>query len=314
MTDAIAKRFRRFADTEVHGHSPLYEVLARGVASDPAMLTFLADLPEAKQQPNLFLAAVRFVCGTPAGWDECRAAFVTRTDEIRTEILTRRTQTNEPARCAVLLPLLTRLPGPLALIEVGASAGLCLLPDRYGYAYDGHEPFGGEPRFPCRANAATPVPTRVPTIVWRAGIDLNPLDVRNDDDMTWLETLVWPDQPERLARLRAAIAIARTDPVRIVTGDLLTSLSALVAEAPKEATLVVFHTAVLAYIGDADARARFRQTVRDHNAVWISNEAPMVFPDIVAAPARRGAFLLAVDGEAVAWTDPHGAWINWIAP
>ena len=153
------------------------------------------------------------------------------------------------------------------------------------------------------------------TIVWRAGIDLNPLDVRNDDDMAWLETLVWPDQPDRAARLHAAIAVARKDPPRIVAGDLLTALPALAAEAPKDATLVVFHTAVLAYVADAADRAGFARTVRDLGAVWISNESPFVFPDIaarLAGPVRRGPMLLAVDGEPVAWTDPHGAWIDWI--
>jgi hypothetical protein len=231
-------------------------------------------------------------------------------------MLSHRTQTNEPARCAVLLPVLARLPGPLALIEVGASAGLCLLPDRYGYHYDGHASFGPEPRFPCRVSDTTPVPKGAPTIVWRAGIDLNPLDVRDDDDMAWLQTLVWPDQPDRLARLRSAIAIARADPPRIVAGDLLSSLPALAAEAPPDATLVVFHTAVLAYIADPDARAGFARAVRALNAVWISNETPRVFPDIATKPTHSGpsgAFLLAVDGEPAAWTDPHGAWIDWIA-
>jgi hypothetical protein len=52
--------------------------------------------------------------------------------------------------------------------------------------------------------------------------------------------------------------------------------------------------------------------VRDLNAVWISNEAPYIFPDIVVEPGRRGAFLLTVNGEPTAWTDPHGAWIDWI--
>jgi hypothetical protein len=315
MTDAIARRFRRFAETEAHGHSPLYESLSLGVASDPELLAFLADLPVSKQQPNLLLAAHRFVCGTPSDWHEFRARFFARKDAIRTEMLTRRTQTNEPARCAVLLPALARLQDPLALIEVGASAGLCLLPDRYGYAYDGHQPFGPQPRFPCRTNATTPVPAAAPRIVWRAGLDLNPLDVRDGDDMAWLETLVWPDQPERLARLRAAIAVARADPPRIVPGDLLTSLPALAAEAPKDTTLIVFHTAVLAYIADPDARAAFAGTVRDLNAVWISNEAPFVFPHIAAkltTPGPRGALLLAVDGVPAAWTDPHGAWIEWI--
>ena len=151
--------------------------------------------------------------------------------------------------------------------------------------------------------------------MWRAGIDLNPLDVRDDDDMAWLETLVWPDQPDRAARLHAAIAVARKDPPRIVSGDLLSALPALAAEAPKDATLVVFHTAVLSYVDAAD-RAGFVRTVRDLDAVWISNEAPFVFPDIAARLAaghvRRGPLLLSLDGEPIAWTDPHGAWIDWI--
>jgi hypothetical protein len=260
-------------------------------------------------------AAVRFVCGTPANWDDFRAVFATRRDAIRAEMLRRRTQTNEPARCAVLLPILTRLPGPLALLEVGASAGLCLLPDRYGYLYEGQSPFGTTPRFPCRANVATPVPRAVPEIAWRAGLDLNPLNVRDDDDMHWLECLVWPDQPERADRLRGAIAEARTDPPRIVAGDLLTALPALAAEAPASATLVIFHTAVLAYIANADARAGFAREVLALKAVWISNEAPFVFPDIAAkltAPGPKGAFLLSVNGQPTAWTDPHGASIDWI--
>jgi hypothetical protein len=312
MTEAIARHFRRFAETEAAGRSPLYESLCHGVAADPEILHFLAELPEPKQQPNLLLAAVRFVCGVQNNPADFRTALLAHRDTVRGEMLRRRTQTNEPARCASLLPILAQLPGPLALLEVGASAGLCLLPDRYGYAYEGHAPFGPEPRFPCRADAATPVPGAVPNVVWRAGIDLNPLDVRNDDDMAWLEALVWPDQPDRAARLRAAIAVARKDPPRIVAGDLLTALPALAAEAPDDATLVVFHTAVLAYVTDSAARAEFARTMRDLHAVWISNEAPYVFPDIVATPIRRGPFVLAVNGNHTAWTDTHGAWIDWV--
>ncbi len=282
MTEAIARHFRRFAEIEAAGRSSLYEALCHGVAADPEILHFLADLPEQKQQPNLLLAAVRFVCGVQNNPADFRIALLAHRDTVRAEMLRRRTQTNEPARCASLLPILVQLPGPLALLEVGASAGLCLLPDRYGYAYAGHAPFGPEPRFPCRADGATPVPAAVPAVVWRAGIDLNPLDVRNDDDMAWLEALVWPDQPDRAARLRAAIAIARKDPPRIVAGDLLTMLPSLAAEAPADATLVVFHTAVLAYVTDPAVRAEFVRTVRDLHAVWISNEAPYVFPDIAA--------------------------------
>src|SRR5665213_2896625 len=99
MTDAIAKQYRRFAEAEASRHSPLYEALALGVASDADILAFLAELPVAKQQPNLLLAAVRFVCGVQTNPHDFRTALFARKDAIRAEMLRRRTQTNEPARC-----------------------------------------------------------------------------------------------------------------------------------------------------------------------------------------------------------------------
>src|SRR6266403_1714520 len=94
-------------------------------------------------------------------------------ERLRATMVERSTQTNEPARCATLLPLFMCLPQPLALIEVGASGGLCLLPDIYGYDFGKgvleptsvkHEP----PIFACAVNEATPLPTKLPLIVWRA--------------------------------------------------------------------------------------------------------------------------------------------------
>jgi hypothetical protein len=316
MTERLAARYRRFAEAEARGHSPLYEALATGVAGDPAVLAFLAALPPAKQQPNLLFAAMRFICGTPADWGAFRAGLLGHAPAIRAVMMARATQTNEPARCAVLLPVLARLPQPLALIEVGASAGLCLLPDRYGYDY-GRRLGGGPPVFACRLAGGLAPPDAVPKVVWRAGLDLDPVDVADEDQMAWLEALVWPDQPHRLARLRAAVAVARQAPPRIVRGNLLHDLSALAAQAPQNATLVVFHTAVLAYVTDIAARAAFVDAVRGCGAVWISNEAPGVFPEIAAragTPPRPGSFLLAVDGKPVAWTDPHGAWATGAVP
>ena len=100
----------------------------------------------------------------------------------------------------------------LALLEVGASAGLTLLPDRYSYDYAGHRVQGTDPDAPviaCEPRGPVPLPGRVPEVTWRAGLDLNPLDVTSDDDMHWLECLIWPGEEGRLARLRAAIATAR---------------------------------------------------------------------------------------------------------
>ena len=115
MTDRLAARYRRFAETEAHGHSPLYEALAFGIAGDADVLAFVSTLPADKQQPNLLLAAVRHIAGTPADWPAFRAALLSQPDAVRATMLARSTQTNEPARCAVLLPALARPRGAFLL-------------------------------------------------------------------------------------------------------------------------------------------------------------------------------------------------------
>jgi hypothetical protein len=109
--------------------------------------------------------------------------------------------------------------------------------------------------------------------------------------------------------------VALTVRPRITRGSLLRDdLERLCNQAPPDATLVVFHTAVLAYIADAADRQAFAERVTTLCPYWISNESPRVFPDIAAkaGTAPPGQFLLAVNGLPVAWTDPHGAAIDWI--
>jgi hypothetical protein len=160
----LATRYRRFAEEEARGRSPRYESFARGVAGDAEVLDFLASLPDEKRQPNLLLAAVRHLHGVAADWPRFRAALLDDCDAVRAVMLARSTQTNEPARSAVLLPVLSRLPQPIALIEVGASAGLCLLPDFYGYDYGRRalapRPLSVEaPMFPCRGRCRRRCPS-----------------------------------------------------------------------------------------------------------------------------------------------------------
>ena len=170
------------------------------------------------------------------------------------------------------------------------------------------------PIFPCAVNAATPIPEALPSIAWRAGLDLEPVDIADRDQVAWLETLVWPEQTDRLARLRAALDIAAADKPRLVEGDLRRDLTRLANEMPRDATRVIFHTAVLTYSGRPSARSSPALSTSFCD-VWISNEAPQVFPEIAAraaTPGRPGQFLLAVNGTPVAWTDPHGASLDWI--
>ena len=322
VRDSIAKRYRGFAKYEVKGRSPLYEMLASRVVDDEATLDFLARLPEIKQQPNLLFGAIKYLFGAAQDWPQFQALIGDHGEKIRDCMLSHATQTNEVARCATLLPLLVQLPQPLALLEVGASAGLCLQPDRYAYDYgDGRvlRPSSQHdaPVLPCAVNEHVPIPTRLPEILWRAGLDLNPIDVNDRDQCAWLEALVWPEQHDRLARLRAAIAIAQRNPPRLVRGNLLDDLAPLAAQAPQDATLVIFHSAVLAYVWPQDLREKFASEVRMLNAVWLSNETAQVFPQIAAKTPRSPTptnFLLAVNGEPVAWTDHHGAFAHWLPP
>ena len=314
----VSTAYLRFAEDEVRDKSPLYGEVLRGAASDSDVIGFLLTLPHEKRQPNLFLAATRHLFGTPTGWDQLRSRVLQDKDALRAVMLARSTQTNEPGRCAALLPVLAGLPEPLALLEVGASAGLCLLPDFYGYDYGGAilAPEAQRlmpPVFPCTVNASTPVPARLPRVVWRAGLDLNPVDLSVPGEVGWLEALVWPEQTDRLARLRAAIKIAAEQKPRLVKGDLRTDLAALAREAPKDATLVIFHTAVLAYVSSSAEREEFARSVGLLCDYWIANEMPQVFPDIARRTARegpRGSFLLSVNGAPMAWADPHGAWLD----
>lgn len=314
-TLSTAENYRRFARQEAAGRSPQYERLALAVAEHADILAFLAGLPKEKRQPNLLFAAARLLLREPPTIETLRCVVADRSQELAGVIHARRTQTNEPARCATLLPALAAIPGPLALIEVGASAGLCLQLDRYGYDYGTARVAGSDPGAPvlrCELRGGAPAPTHMPEVVWRAGLDLNPLDPGNADDSEWLRCLVWPGQPERLRRLDAALATARRHPVAVVQGDLVDDLAALVEQAPDHSNVVVFHSAVLAYL-DPARRSEFARLIDDLRVRWLSNEAVGVLPGTTSPHRHEPPFVLALDGVPIARTHPHGDWIEWIS-
>lgn len=317
---STAERYRAFAQVEARGMSECYEEWAIGVAGDERVLALIDRLPAPKRQPNLVFSSARFAGAAVTEYGSFAAWLTAHWDEVEAVCLTHATQTNEPGRCAALLPALAAIPGPLALIEVGASAGLCLYPDRYSYRYrfaDGTriiDPVSGPSRvvLDCEVTTAVSLPDALPDVVWRAGIDLNPLDVANADDVAWLDALIWPEHEDRRARLHAAVELARAEPVELVGGDLVAEVTALVDRAPSGTSVVVFHTAVLAYL-DEQGRRSFADLMRRLPVTWLANEAQGVVPDVMERLAARGVqppssteFVLAVNGEPVAFTQPHG--------
>ncbi|MBO4164014.1 MULTISPECIES: DUF2332 domain-containing protein [Micromonospora] len=306
-----ADRYVEFATREAHGVSPAYERLAHAVARDDELLALLDDLPPAKRQPQLLLGVVRWLGGPVDDPAAFRAHTVAHWATVRAAMLTRAVQTNEVGRCAALLPVLAALPQPLALLEVGASAGLCLYPDRYAYRYGDHLLGAGDPVLDCALTGTEP-PTTRPEVVWRAGLDLNPLDVTDPADVAWLDALIWPEHTHRRSRLRAAAAVAAADPPELVRGDLVDDLPALAARAPAGATLVVLHTSVLYQVPSAP-RAAFVALVRALPGHWVSAEAAdvLALDGLPEPPDGTLHNVLALDGTPLAWMRSHGQAAHW---
>jgi hypothetical protein len=163
----------------------------------------------------------------------------------------------------------------------------------------------------CTLTGSAP-PVRRPEVVWRAGLDLNPLDITEPADLAWLDALIWPEHTHRQARLRAAAAVAAADPPLLVRGDLVDDLAGLAARAPAGATLVVFHTSVL-YQVPAPRQRAFAELVRALPGHWLANDTP----DLAAGgplprpPGSATCNLLALDGTPLAWTRSHGQAAVW---
>jgi hypothetical protein len=219
VTEAAAEfaRFLRFwADKELRGYCPVYESIARPLADDTALLERVAHVaPRQKIVPVLLFAAVKSLVDreptSPLGriyadgegdpWPPFRDFLEERFDDVAELLRTRRTQTNEVARASATLLALglaeRRLGKPLALIELGPSAGLNLLLDRFSYDYGGGRT-AGDPASAVRLACETkgplvpPIPACVPTIGFRCGIDLDPVDVTDEAQTRWLEACVWP--------------------------------------------------------------------------------------------------------------------------
>jgi hypothetical protein len=326
MTDAVRERYARFASDEAPGRSALYEQWARGVASDARVQKVLARIPESHRQPPLVFAVTRMLGAPLADFASWREFVLMHADEVVAECTVRSIQTNEPLRLAPLLPVLSEIDGPIALLEIGASGGLCLYPDRYSYRFvDGEgkrraalDPDSGVAPVVLTSEVRGQMPpVRMPEIVWRAGIDLAPLDARDPRDRAWLRGLVWPGETGREERIAAALDVVAADPPLMVRGDALDCVAEVAASAPPHATLVITTPGVLAHIPRV-ARKALIARLRELPARWITIDAPQLHDAWVspvdAATWQQGdqnSFVVALDGEVRAAADALGRWWEW---
>lgn len=322
--------------------SPLYAELGLGVARDPALLRLAAETRPNQPAPNMLFAAVQYlllggeqhelrghyrILGAgpePQGrmFPKFRDFCLAYRDAIVPLLKTRRTQTCVLRRCVCLLPAFARVvsgaPEPLAMLEIGPSAGLNLLWDRYRYDYGGELHWGdplSEVLLDTQRRGDVPLPDLPDPleVVWRTGVDLHPVDVGDDDQVRWLRALIFPEHVERHAQLSAAIRIARAQPPRVVEGDAAESLPLLLDEAPRESTLVVFATHAL-YQFPRESLVQLFKSLQRHGA-----QRPFFFVSMEFTAVRHSELFLTRYAGGVRETtkladcNPHGHWIEWLA-
>jgi hypothetical protein len=349
-TEVLAARFRGFADTAT-ARAPLYRRLSTAVADDREVGELLHAAPDEQAIPVLLFAAVhhllladtdrplaRFypnLTASPADGDpypEFRRFALEHADEIRTIVSTRHTQTNEVGRCALFLPalgLLAEEVGGLSLVDVGTSAGLNLLLDRFSYEFT---PGGrvGPPsavHLVCSTRGNPPVPTAMPVIARAVGLDAQPIDANDAEGVRWLEACVWPDQADRFHRLVAAIELVRRQGgVDVRRGDAVADLAPLVHEASAAGHPVVMNSWVLNYLSH-DQRlayvAALDEVATGTDLSWVMAESPAQtagLPVPTTDPPEELTILSLVRWRSgvrsvtrLASCHPHGYWMHWEA-
>src|SRR4029434_8665478 len=216
------------------------------------------------------------------------------------------TRTNETGRCAVLYPAIAEAArrvgaNAVGLIDVGCSAALNLNVDRVGITYGNGQSHNkqalGDPSSPVQLSSSIvgdrPIPTRaMPEVVARVGVDLDPVDVTDADDARWLRACVGRDQPERVARLEAEMALAATAPPLLLQGDAVEVVPDAFARVPADALPVVTTTWTLSHF-PLERRLRFLHRLDEAAAgravAWVSAEGVGVAPTIPTLGDRRAS-------------------------
>jgi hypothetical protein len=346
----LAQRYRHFGEVDAAGTSPLYERVAVALSESDEALRAIEAAPARKRHPTVILAALHDLAlagrapGLAAAYaaadgDAAAGAAIDTlrrmTESVVSVAVRRQPRSNETGRCAVLYPAIAeaaRRVGAKAvgLIDVGCSAGLSLNVDRVGITYSNGQSLG-DPSSPvqlsCSVVGDRPIPTRaMPEVVARVGVDLDPVDVTDADDARWLRACLWPDQPERVARLDAEMALAATAPPLLLRGDAVEVLPDAFARVPADALPVITTTWALSRF-PLDARLRFLHRLDDAAAgravAWVSAEGVGVAPAIPTLGDRRasghsiiGLAVFAGSGlrtEAVGRCWSQGRMLAWLA-
>ncbi|GGE62002.1 DUF2332 domain-containing protein [Priestia taiwanensis] len=336
-TERISKWFEHFADRECVGSSELYDYLSRQIAKDEELVQLASYAREGQPVPNLFLGAVHYLLlggkdhllkyyyqsmtDNPKNIEESFPHFkdfcITHKEEIILLLQQKIVQTNEVRRCAYLYPafcyIYEKTKKPLAFIEIGTSAGLQLIWDKYAYSYGKEEVFGhkesdvhihaeiigeNKPQF---LQESPPVTARI-------GLDLHINDVKKAHDSLWLRALIWPEHTERVILFDQAVQKLRKEEVTLIEGDGVGLLSKIVKTISIDSTLCIYHTHV------ANQMPLEVKNLLLENIQKIGKERDIfhLHNNICDTKLRLDSIVSGVESsELVAETDGHGRWFKW---
>ncbi|AIF42803.1 DUF2332 domain-containing protein [Virgibacillus sp. SK37] len=332
----LSARFQTFAE-ECKGSSKLYEVLAKEIAKDQDLLTIAAGTRDGQPVPNMLFGAVQYMLLKNAE-HELRGFYKSmvvnpRTEteafpffrdfclnyknEIRNLLKSRLVQTNEVRRCAYLYPsfcyVYEKVKKPLALIEIGTSAGFQLLWDTYAYSYGSAAIYGNTQadivlEAEVREGELPDFMQELPPVSKRIGLDLHVNNVQDVEDHLWLKALIWPEHVDRRELFDKVASQVQAANLQLIEGDGVALLPELVNQIPKDMVVVVFHTHVANQFSDQLKE----DLLQEIHSIGSKREIFHLYNNIYDRYLHLEYYL---QGEKVSHivgeTEGHGKWFTW---
>ncbi|ALX48460.1 DUF2332 domain-containing protein [Lentibacillus amyloliquefaciens] len=334
----LSQRFYNFANMECKDSSELYEFLSLKISKDDEILELCSAAQNGQPVPNLLFGAVHYLLlkgsdhplktyypsrvdspknidsGTFVCFKEfCRAYK----DEIVSILRSKLVQTNEVRRCAYLYPVFSyiyhKTKKPLSLIEIGTSAGLQLLWDKYSYTYGTDQIFGDKSSrvhitSEIKGKNTPSLPLESPPVASKIGLDLYISDLRNSEDYLWLKSLIWPEHQNRLALFENAAECLKDNPVELIEGDGIALLEDVVETRPEDTAICIFHTHVANQIPD-DAKHELLGKIKN---IGQNRDVFHIYNNMWDRQLHLNYFLDGVEfNQTIGDTDGHGRWFEW---
>ncbi|SFM34671.1 hypothetical protein SAMN04487943_11456 [Gracilibacillus orientalis] len=333
----LSERFKSFAIKECKGSSQLYEHLSIEISKDKNLIELTMQTRESQPIPNLLLGAVHYLLlngkdhklkkfypslvENPRNIEESFDYFKDFCYQFKDEIIpilkNKIVQTNEVGRCSYLYPTFCYISNivqkPLALIEIGTSAGLQLFWDKYSYSYGTNEIYGDK-------NSGVHITAEIkgenspflqeknPSIASRVGVDLNIMDVTDDEDNLWLQALIWPNHHKRRELFNKAVDYVRKNQLTLIKGDGVALLSELSKQIPKDHSICVFHTHVANQM-PSEVKKRLLEQVK---SIGTDREIFHIYNNMQDKDLHLDYYINGKEcTKKIAKTEGHGRWFSW---